>query len=183
MSLSRVFCLLSFLFLLFFPGLLWAQTTRQKQREDYRRNHINMIACEEYGNITYNGFTTDKIRKAEGEATDLRQLFGKPTSVDDANRIIGAFTYYFGSNSLSFRESELTNIEIKDREWPVTVQGKTIRVGDSLSELRQKFGEDLTFLYRNGISFNCPINEADGLHIELDSNTRKVSKIHYWVNP
>ncbi|MGM0588141.1 MAG: hypothetical protein ACQETE_07010 [Bacteroidota bacterium] len=142
----------------------------------------NLISCSEYAAITFNGHTIEQIRATDGEASQVKQLWGDYSSVDVVD-IIGEYTYYYNTNMISFLESRLGRLEINDNTWPITVLGKTIRVGDSFSELQQKFGKDIITRHTPLISFNCEINEYDGLLIDLDQSKNEVTRIVYFVNP
>ncbi len=148
----------------------------------------NMIAHSSYNAITYNGYTISQIEATEGNANNLSQLFGNPTFINDDNAIIREFTYVYGTNKVTFMGGELTRIDIKENTWPVTVLGKTIRVGDSFSDMKQKFGNDLKIIYMPSIdadytvSFGNPGNDGDGTHINFSTSTNKVVDIVYFVN-
>ncbi len=149
----------------------------------------NMITRSSYNAITYNGYTISQIEATEGNANNLSQLFGNPTFINDDNAIIREFTYVYGTNKVTFMGGELTRIDIKENTWPVTVLGKTIRVGDSFSDMKQKFGNDLKIIYMPSIdadytvSFGSPGNDGDGTHIDFSTSTNKIVGIVYYVNP
>ena len=149
----------------------------------------NMISCSAYDAIKYNDHTISEIDATEGNIGDLSQLYGNPSSVNDDNAIIHEFAYLYSTNEVTFMEGEVVRIDIKESNWPVTVLGKTIRVGDSFSEMKQKFGDDLKIIYKPSIdadysvSFGCSGNDGDGLLIDFSTTTNQVVEIIYFVNP
>lgn len=149
----------------------------------------NMISCSSYDAIKYNNYSLADLNDTEGDSADLNSLLGSPTSVNNDNAIINEVTYYYEGNMLSFRELILRRIEINESNWPLSVTGKTINVGDSFSQMKQKFGNDLKIIYKPTIddnytvSFNCNGNERDGLLIDFSTTTNKVVEIVYFVNP
>lgn len=148
----------------------------------------NMISCSEYETIKYNGYTIAQIGATDGEASQLQQLWGNYTSVETVE-IVAIATYHYNDNRISFRESELTGLTIKESNWPITVVSKNINVGDTFSELQQKFGSDLKVIYKPDIdsnyavSFGCSGNDGDGLLVYFDPEINKVIEIAYFVNP
>ena len=150
----------------------------------------NYLSCEGYGSITYNGHTIDEFNATKGILGNLKQLVGPPTSINTENSIIGEVTYIYNGTRVTFRESELKVINITTTNWPVSILGNDIRIGTSFSSLEQRFGSNLitTAALENpkgdyAVSFNCDINEADGLNIEFNSKTDRAVQINYWVNP
>ncbi len=149
----------------------------------------NMISCNAYNAIKYNGHTISQIEATSGNVNNLSQLYGNPSSVNDNNAIIHAYVYLYGTNRVAFREGELTRVHIKENNWPLTVLGKTVRVGDSFSEMKQKFGDNLKIIYKPSIdadysvSFGCSGNDGDGLLIDFSTTTNQVVEIVYFVNP
>lgn len=148
----------------------------------------NMISCNQYDSIKYNGYTISQIAATNGVASQVQQFWGSYTSVKNID-IVAITKYYYNNNRISFRESELTGISLQEPDWPIKVLDKEIRVGDSFAELQQKFGSDLKIIFKPDIdtnyavSFDCSGNDGDGLLIDLDSETNKVVKITYFVNP
>jgi hypothetical protein len=149
----------------------------------------NMISCSAYDAINYNGHTIGQIDATDGNASDLSQLYGTPSSVNDDNAIIHEFAYLYNTNEVTFMEGEVVRIDIRESNWPITVLGKPIRVGGSFSEMKQKFGDDLKIIYKPSIdadysvSFGCAGNDGDGLLIDFSTTTNKVVGIVYFVNP
>ena len=149
----------------------------------------NIISCEEYGNITFNGITIDQINATEGTHQKVKQLLGTYTSVEE-DKGSRSRSFMYGNNRIGFNYEfgYVSRITIKDAQWPVKIKGHAIRVGDSEADLKQAFGSDLIvtetpYFSNNIVSFNCQGNNADGLHIHVNPETDKVVKIKYWVNP
>ena len=147
----------------------------------------NMITCNEYEAIKYNGYTIAQIAATEGAASQIQQLWGNYTSTETIN-IVAIAKYYYNDNRFSFRESELTGFSIQEPGWPVTVLGKNINVGDTFSELQQKFGNDLKIIHKPDItadyavSFSCDAINSEGMLVYLNAATHKVVKITYYVS-
>ena len=149
---------------------------------------INMISCEAYEAIKYNGYTIDQINATEGDSTLIKQMWGDYSSLEVVD-IVEIYMYKYGTNGFSFRDSRFTGMTIRESSWPITVLGKSIRIGDSFTKLQQKFDECLKLLrppvisVNYSISFGCPGSDYDGLLIYFDSNTDEVTEISYFVNP
>ncbi|MCP9291472.1 hypothetical protein [Gracilimonas sediminicola] len=180
------------IYLLFTTPSLYAQGQIGDGEESPLQTQLrgtNMISCSSYDAINYNGHTVSEIDATEGNISDLSQLYGSPSSVNDDNAIIHAYVYLYGTNRVAFREGKLTRVDIKESNWPITVLGKTIRVGDSFSEMKQKFGDDLKIIYKPSIdadysvSFGCSGNDGDGFLIDFSTTTNQVVEIVYFVNP
>jgi hypothetical protein len=148
----------------------------------------NMISCSEYETITYNGLTIAQIEATDGEASQVQQLWGNYTSVETMD-IVAIAKYYYNGNRISFRESELTGISIQEPNWPITILGKNINVGDTFTELQQRFGNNLKIIHKPDIDSNYAVsfgrsgNDGDGLLVNLSPETNKVVEITYFVNP
>ncbi|MEQ8524044.1 hypothetical protein [Gracilimonas sp.] len=186
------------LLLTIFSLLLFAipELSAQTQIDDGTENPLisqergrNIISCNAYDAIKYNGHTLADLNNTEGNASDLNQLIGSPSSVNNDNAILNEVAYYYGDNKIAFMEGEVIRMEIKKSNWPLTITGKTITVGDTFSQMKQKFGNDLKIIYKPTIddnytvSFNCNGNERDGLLINFNTATNKVVEIIYFVNP
>lgn len=150
----------------------------------------NIISCNAYDAITYNGHTIDEVNATEGNNSSVQSLWGTYSSVDeDENVWEKVFIYFNNAVVFNTERSRLTVIEIKDNQWAIKVLGKEIRVSDSFSELQQKFGSDLKIIYKPDInpnyavSFNCSGNDFNGLLIDLSTETNKVVEIAYFKNP
>jgi len=148
----------------------------------------NMISCEAYEAIKYNGYTIDQINATKGDSVQIKQMWGNYSSLDVVD-IVEIYSYKYGSTGFSFRDSTFTGMTIRESSWPITVLGKSIRVGESFTELQQKFDESLKLLRppvistNYSISFGCPGSDYDGLLIYFDSNNDEVTEISYFVNP
>jgi hypothetical protein len=148
----------------------------------------NLISCSAYNEITYNGYTIDEVNATNGNSSSVQSLWGTFSSVAEK---AWEKKFIFDNNEVAFDtdQKRVTNIEIKDGQWPIKVLGKEIRVGHSFSELKQKFGNDLKVIHKPEINsnyvvtFNCTGNDFDGLLIDLDVETNKVEKIIYFINP
>ena len=150
-------------------------------------NGINLISCFSYRAITYNGHTINQISATEGEEQLVQQLWGSYTFVETID-IVGIIKYFYNSNRISFREGNLTGIAVKESNWTVKVLGKDVNVGDSFSELQQKFGDNLKIQEPStsenySVSFNCSENESNGFLIYLSPISHKVIEIKYYVSP
>ena len=173
--------LLVFLFAL--PYHLVGQVSQQDQSSiRSAREATNMISCEDYSSIKYNGYTVGELDATKGDSSNIKRLWGDYTSVE-VDKIIGEYDYFYGENRFTFYDSTLTSLSIEKSNWAITVLGKKINVGDTLSELKKKFGKDLKVQYRYGydISFSCEKIDSESLSIELNPDTNKVVAITYVV--
>lgn len=148
----------------------------------------NIISCTHYGSIKFNGYTIDEVNATDGNNSSVQSLWGTFSSV---KVLTWQKAFLFNTNKVSFNteQKRVTRIEINNNQWPIKVLAKEIRVGDSFSELQQKFGSDLKIIYKPDIdpnyavSFDCSGNDYDGLLIDLNPETNKVVKITYFMNP
>lgn len=149
---------------------------------------LNMISCSAYGAITYNGHTKDEVNATEGKNSSIQSLWGTYSSVEVKT---WEKVFLFDNNVVAFdtEENRVTRIEINNNKWLIKVLDKEIRVGDTFSELQQKFGSDLKIRYKPeinpnyAVAFDCSGNDYDGLLIDLNPETNKVIEITYFVNP
>jgi hypothetical protein len=148
----------------------------------------NIISCSAYDAITFNNYKVSQVEGTYGQATEIQELWGtySSTSFDE---VIGERIYHYNNNEITFLESDLTLIEIRSSSWPVIVMDKSVQVGDSFSDMKQKFGSSLKIVYMPSIdndyavSFNCSGNDGDGIQISFDTTTHKVNEIIYYINP
>jgi len=157
------------------------------------QNRTNNISCEEYGNITFNGATIDQINATEGDPQELQRLVGSFTSIQESDTFWER-TFKQGNNTLIFNykkgnvNGHVTNILINDDQWPVNIKGHTIKVGDSVADLKQAFGSDLIvgeskYFTEHFVTFGCAGNDYDGWVININPETNKIFEITYFVNP
>lgn len=150
----------------------------------------NIISCDAYDSITYNGYTINQINATDGDNSSVQLLLGSYTSVDD-NATSWEKLFMFGSNKVAFNTEfeRLTTIEISNSQWPVKINGKEIRVDDSFEQMKQKFGTDLKIIYKPEIdpnyvvTFNCSTNDYDGILIDFNLATNQIMEIIYFKNP
>ena len=148
----------------------------------------NMISCSAYGAITYNGHTIDEVNATDGNNSSVQSLWGTFSSVEVKT---WEKVFLFDNTVVAFdtEENRVTRIEINNNQWLIKVLGKEIRVGDSFSELQQKFGSDLKIRYKPDINpnyvvaFDCSGNDYDGLLVYFDPETNKVIEITYFMSP
>lgn len=178
-----VFFFLSITLPLFGQGQIADPTTSNPLKTQPRGK--NLISSNAYQAIAYNGFTVNQINNVSGS---YNQLWGSPRSIENSASWSTSYTY--GENRISYNtEFDYTQgITILDDQWLIKVLGKEIRVGDSFSELKQKFGSDLKIIYKPAISsryvvsFDCSGNDYDGLLIYFNPITHEVVEIKYFVN-
>lgn len=144
----------------------------------------NMISCAEYESIEFNGHTLEQINNTNG---NYAQLWGEPDSVDHHEGVGKSF--YYGENSIGFNSNGYTSgMTIIDSQLSIRVMNKEIKVGDSFSELMEKFGNDLKIIHKPvlgpeyTVSFNCNGNDYNGVHINFNPVSHKVEEIRYYVN-
>lgn len=152
-------------------------------------NIVNMISCEDYKAITYNGKTIEEINATNAEPQQVQQLWGTYSTFDEIsdNR---SRSFHYGENRVGFsygNVSYVTRITITNNQWPVIIKGKTVRVGDSVSSLQQKFGTNLIiaqsqYRARTFVAFGCT-EKDEGVDLEIDPHTNKVKEIVYFVSP
>ncbi|TVR30322.1 MAG: hypothetical protein EA390_08390 [Balneolaceae bacterium] len=150
---------------------------------------VNMIPCDDYEAITFNGETIDQLNATNAEPQDVQQLLGNYSSVDELGENRSrAFNY--GDNRIGFTydvQTFVTRITITNDQWPVVIQGNTVKVGDTVASLKQAFGSDLIiaesqYRPRTFIAFGCS-DKDEGVDLEIDPETNLVAEIVYFVSP
>ena len=149
----------------------------------------NVITGSEFGAITYNGATLDQIEATLGNEQALYGLFGNYSSKREPEGFSDV-AFHYRSNMIyySYEYQRVGIIEIKDNTWPVVVKGRSIRVGDSIQDLKAKFGANFevsTSKYgpRKFSGFNSPENSYSDLYIKIDPATNRITEIRYYVLP
>ena len=149
----------------------------------------NVITANEFDAITYNGATLAQIEATQGNEQALYGLFGNYSSIDNSNGS-SYVTFYYQNNTINYdyQMNWVVSIAIKSSTWPVVVKGRTIRVGDSIQDLKAKFGANFevrTSKYgpEKFSRFNSPENSFSGFFIEIDPTTNKIIRMKYFVFP
>jgi len=149
---------------------------------------VNTIPCDDYEAITFNGKTIEQLNATNAEPQDVQQLLGNYSSVDELGENRSrAFNY--GDNRIGFTydvQTFVTRITITNDQWPVVIQGNTVKVGDTVASLKQAFGSDLIiaesqYRPRTFIAFGCS-EKDEGVDLEIDPGTNLVAEIVYFVS-
>lgn len=154
---------------------------------------VNLLSKAQYEAITFKGKTIAQINNSKGSSRDMDALFGTPATTKLNEESISK-TYIYDGNEILFRydsgftNGQVTILEITDSHWPVVINGKTIKVGDTETSLKQKFGSTLKIfdsVYRQGrfLAFNYSENDYDSIHIDINPATNTVTKIEYYILP
>jgi len=148
-----------------------------------------MISCNDYKEISFNGKTIEQINSTNAETQNVQQLFGNYSSIEELgeNR---SRTFNYGDNRIGFTydvQTFVTRITITNEQWPVVIQGNSIKVGDTVSSLKQAFGENLIigdsqYVSYSFISFGCE-GLDEGVNMKIDPQMNKVAEIVYFVSP
>jgi hypothetical protein len=150
---------------------------------------VNMIPCDDYEAITFKGKTIEQLNATNAEPQVVQQLFGNYSSVDELEENRSrAFNY--GDNRIGFTydvQTFVTRITITNDQWPVVIQGNTVKVGDTVASLKQAFGNDLIvaesqYRPRTFVAFGCSQKDT-GVDFEIDPDTNTVTEIVYFVSP
>ena len=149
----------------------------------------NVMTGSEFLAITYNGATLAQIEATQGNEQELAAIFGtylSKSKSDNRNYI----DFYYQNNVLGYdyEFQQISVLEIKDNTWPVVVKGRSIRVGDSIQDLKAKFGANFevrTSKYgpEKFSRFNSPENSYSGFFIEIDPTTNQIIRMKYFVFP
>jgi len=152
-----------------------------------------MISCSQYSNISFNGYTIEQINATNGSPQSLQELMGSATDIIIWDGVRSKkFNYLSGYIHFNYKKGYadgwVTRMEVTNALWPVVIQGHTINVGDTEKSLIQKFGSDLKiftsdFENLRFVAFSCLGNTYDGIDIEINPSTNKISKILYYVLP
>jgi hypothetical protein len=151
------------------------------------------LACSTYENISINGHTINEINSTEGQPQSLKDLLGSYTSMNNSDSFWER-TFKYDTNTLlisydhGYNNGKMTNITINNSPWSIIVDGKLIEIGNSVTQLKNKFGDTLEvgispYFKENFITLGCSGNDYDGWVINIDSETNKVYKIEYFINP
>lgn len=150
---------------------------------------VNTIPCDDYKAITFNDVTVEQIARTEAVPQNVKHLLGTYSSMDE-NAEVGSRTFNYGENSITiYFEVEIfvTRIEITNDQWEVAIQGTTVKVGDSISSLKQSFGSNLLigesqYVAYSFIAFGCS-DLDEGVNLKIDPQTEKVKEIVYFLSP
>lgn len=151
----------------------------------------NNISCNEYERISFNGATIKQLNASEGVPQKVQQVLGSYSTMEESDTFWKR-TFKYGDNSILFNyergnvNGHVTNLTIINYQWPVKIKGHTIRVGDSVADLKQAFGYDLIvvdsqFSSKKYVFFGCENTGSEGVNILIDPNTNKVIEISYTV--
>jgi len=148
-----------------------------------------MLPCDDYEAITFNGKTVQHLNATNAEPQNVQQLLGNYSSIDKhgENR---SRTFNYGENRISFTydvQTYVTRFTLTNGQWPVVIQGNTVKIGDTVNSLKQSFGNDLIigesqYVSYSFVAFGC--NEKDtGVNLKIDPNTNTITEIVYFVSP
>ena len=150
---------------------------------------VNIIPCDAYEAITFKEKTIEQLNATNAEPQDVQQLLGNYSSVDELgeNR---SRSFNYGDNRIGFTydvQTYVTRITITNDQWPVVIQGNTVKVGDTVASLKQAFGNDLIvaeshYRPRTFVAFGCSQKDI-GVDFEIDPDTNTVTEIVYFVSP
>jgi len=171
---------------------VFAQTSINNNPLSTQERGRNIITQTQYENITYNNYTINQLNSIANDEQLLYDIFGYNTSKNITS--FGSINYKFNGLDLGYYaqldDPYISGITATSRSaLTVKVLGKSIKVGDSFDDLKQKFGNDLKVLYTPeldpdySVSFSSEFNEWDGLLIDLNVSTNKVNEITYFINP
>ena len=153
------------------------------------QNNTNHLTCDDYEAITFNGKTIEQINATNADPQNVQQLLGNYSSVNELgeNR---SRTLYYGENRIGFTydvQTYVTRITITNDQWPVVIQGNTVKVGDTVASLKQAFGDDLIigqsqYVSYSFVAFGCSEKDT-GINLKIDPDTNSVTEIVYFVSP
>ena len=150
---------------------------------------INIITESEFSSITFNGKTITEIEATLGNDDELLNTFGSYTSKEKSDS--GSYvTFNYGTTRVnySYEFTRLVSLVITDNSWPVVVQGKTIQVGNSVQDLKNKFGNDFMIFSSEYVSylhtgFTYSGNDYNSVSLEINPETELISEITYYIIP
>jgi hypothetical protein len=150
---------------------------------------VNIIPCNDYKAITFNGKTIAQINATNADPQSVQQLLGAYSSMTEPEDIRRR-SFHYGDNRVGFTydgTTYVTRITISNNQWPLVIQGITVKVGDSVTSMQQAFGSNLIIGQSQYdpepfIAFGCS-GYDEGIVMEIDSITNKIKKIVYFVSP
>ncbi|QMU63910.1 MAG: hypothetical protein GKR88_06115 [Flavobacteriaceae bacterium] len=148
----------------------------------------NIISETEYNNIKINNITLADIKATEGDETQIRDLIPAIIEEKDINTgERGPSNYWFKYNGfeIAFTDNAgkpnhpgISSFTITKNNWSITIQNKTVTIGDNINILGNVFFNDdrngdksIIYRYCNGCN--------NFIFIEFNQNTNKITKIGY----
>lgn len=144
----------------------------------------NELSQTEYTNIKINGISWVTIENTKGNVDQMKALFGSNITIktgEDPSLMI----HFWDSNKgfyFRFEENDpnivndyvLVNFRISNPSSNITIQGKTVTIGDNISKLGSvkinKIGTDIVF----GTTYS-----DDTLILKFDLLTQNITSIEY----
>ena len=141
------------------------------------------------GPLPITGATLDQIEATQGNEQALYGLFGNYSSIDNSNGS-SYVTFYYQNNTINYdyQMNWVVSIAIKSSTWPVVIKGRSIRVGDSIQDLKAKFGANFEVITPEYGSdkfsrFNFPENGYSSFNIRINPTTNKIVELKYYIYP
>ncbi|PKD43308.1 hypothetical protein [Rhodohalobacter barkolensis] len=150
---------------------------------------VNIIPCDDYEAIKFNGKTIEQLNATNAESQNVQRLLGNYSSVEELSENRSrSFNYVDFRIGFTYDiQTYVTRITITSNQWPVVIQGNTVKVGDTIDSLKQAFGNDLIigesqYVSYSFIAFRCTEKDT-GVILEIDPNTNTITEIVYFVSP
>jgi hypothetical protein len=151
--------------LLIFPSLVKCQITS------------NIISETEFNNIKINNVTLSNIKTTNGTFSQVASLFSFSILQNTQQPDEDYYDYSYDGFTIGFSENTISAFEITNTNWNITIQGKTVTIGNHKDELGSVFlnnqtgtGKSIVYQYCDGCN--------NFLSIYLDSNNL-ITKIVY----
>ena len=142
----------------------------------------NMISQEAFDAIKINGITLKQLKQTKGTQALVEGLFGNPNNKHiDVDGDFNSFDYeglHLGFSSVISTSMILSRIDITNNQASITINGKTVTIGDNISLL----GNVIVNNRKSGgksIVFQSVKNDTSFISIVFDKYTNTITEIVY----
>ena len=146
----------------------------------------NELTFEDWNNIKINGVSLERIELTNGDANEIKILFGAtPETSDQRHEPEPAIYHEIKGVSFAFWDTGgdgvflLTSFEVETKQAVIEICGKTISLWQPVSNLGVvKFNTDI---YGNkGVVYTPVRSDGPFLVIDFDQTTKIVTRIYYF---
>ncbi|RJE71498.1 hypothetical protein [Reichenbachiella sp. MSK19-1] len=155
---------------------------------------VNVLSKTQFENIKVNGKTLKQIRDAKADVTKVEALFGSAESMTISlpNQMpwTASFEYlgmllWYDNMQISDTETAitLTNLTIDAPNRTVTINGRSVKVGDKILNLSNIIVKDTKKENLKSIIYVDDPLSTELFYVHFDSKTKKITKIGYFIIP
>ncbi len=137
----------------------------------------NIISKSEFDSIKINNISLSEISATDGVFSEVESLYSASITHNTQQSEEDYFDYTYDGFTIGFSENEICGFEISNSSWKITIQGKTVTIGDHKDKLgnvvinnQKNGGKSIVYQYCDGCN--------NFISIYLDTNNI-ITKIIY----